>query len=441
MTPWVLPFLVLGLVPGGLAMLSGAADGPADVAQETVHSPADLDPIVDDADDLGASDLGAGDNKLHANKDAPSDDAVAGKTLPEEPGADALGTAETVGRDVEAAVDAVTGEAPSSTLRRPAGTIGVEVNADAGVANAAEAEATAAGTDDRQPAGQGDSPRDTSADRPVDAHAAVAATVAVAAHAGAPWLAWWYTLAVRVPGLSAFADRALSTWEGGGRLVGRAVRQAWVLLALLLPTPVGAFFLRGQEIPDSPAREAILEHLRSHPGSSIRAVQRAQDVAWGTAVYHLNRLEKAGRVVSHRSGRAHRYWDSRCPEAAQRRRVIVLKSETPRRLAVAVQAEPGLAQKQLCQRLGMSPSVASKHLSRLAAAGLVEVQPRARARIYYPTPALEKAVHVMGGRPATGAGNGVPNPPPSSASARAGQNPVGHAGPGPFHVATTTQTP
>lgn len=142
------------------------------------------------------------------------------------------------------------------------------------------------------------------------------------------------------------------------------------------------------DLAKNPVRKAVLEYVRARPGVSIKEVQETQQIAWGTAVYHLHRLEQGGYLVSEKTGRMHRYWERNTPEARTRLAAAVLMDKTPRDLADAVQAQPGIRQKTLCEALGISKPVASKYLQRLEKEALVEVRPAGNAKQYYPGPGL-----------------------------------------------------
>lgn len=165
----------------------------------------------------------------------------------------------------------------------------------------------------------------------------------------------------------------------------------WVrrLLGTAGAMAVGAFSrIHGDELLDHPVRASVLDAVRSRPGATVQDVGHSVGVAWGTAAYHLQRLERARVVVSEREGRDRRFWDIEDPLARTRKRTAPLRGP-PQKIAAAVRTQPGLCQKDLCERLGVRPSVASRHLSRLVDAGLVDVRQDGRQRRYRPTEALE----------------------------------------------------
>jgi DNA-binding MarR family transcriptional regulator len=174
------------------------------------------------------------------------------------------------------------------------------------------------------------------------------------------------------------------------RAVARVLRMG-VLFVLFSRVADGA-------LTQQPMRRRIKEYVEAHPGATIKDVCDVLEIAWGTAVYHLGRLERGGHLVSARDGRLRRHYVRGSVAAALRHQMQLLRHATPRRLAQAALAHPGLMQRDLGARAGVSPPVASKFLGRLVAAGLLAVEPVGRTRQYHPTEILATLPHWDGDR-------------------------------------------
>jgi predicted transcriptional regulator len=135
------------------------------------------------------------------------------------------------------------------------------------------------------------------------------------------------------------------------------------------------------------AREKIYRLIRDEPGIHAHEVAARLGLGWGTAVYHLKLLERNSLVVSRHEGRYKRFFVTGDQRIQHREAVALLRNATSRSIATAVAAQPGQIQKQLCQALGVSPSLASWHLQRLEASGLVTAERLGRAVRYNPGPA------------------------------------------------------
>jgi DNA-binding transcriptional ArsR family regulator len=165
------------------------------------------------------------------------------------------------------------------------------------------------------------------------------------------------------------------------------VRRGLFLLALPLYSR-----LKRNELLENGVRERIYRALEQQPGLSIIQVCRAAKVGWGTAVYHLQRLERDKLVVSRRDGQYRRFFhNGHAPEeGALAPAARALQAPIAQRIAAFVLANPGCAQKDLCLALGIQPPLASKWLGRLLEAGLLTSQREWKLVRYAPTPALQE---------------------------------------------------
>ncbi len=144
-------------------------------------------------------------------------------------------------------------------------------------------------------------------------------------------------------------------------------------------------------------RQEIQQYVTENPGASIQEVREAVGVAWGTAVYHLDRLRKTGQLVSHKQGNHHRYWAAGTPEARLRRGWAALEHDTTRDIAMAVASAPGVHQGAICEHLDLRAPSASKHLSKLEKSGLVEKTRISRYTVYQPTDRLHEILRLRDG--------------------------------------------
>lgn len=135
------------------------------------------------------------------------------------------------------------------------------------------------------------------------------------------------------------------------------------------------------------SRENIYRLVRENPGIHAHEVAERLDMAWGTAIHHLKILEQSGLITAYRDGRYKRFFVVGDQRIQQKEAVALLRNDTARRIVEAVSARPGLIQKDVCDALGVSSSLATWHLQRLAEAGLVIAQRRGRVVHYEPGPA------------------------------------------------------
>lgn len=152
--------------------------------------------------------------------------------------------------------------------------------------------------------------------------------------------------------------------------------------------------LRRSELLENGVRERIYRAIETAPGVSIIQVCRASKAGWGTAVYHLQRLERDRMIVSRRDGQYRRFYLNGtapipgAPDPAAK----ALQHPLAARIAAFVAANPGVAQKDVCVAMGIAPPLASKWLGRLLEAGLLTSQREWKLVRYAPTSALAHAL-------------------------------------------------
>jgi len=138
----------------------------------------------------------------------------------------------------------------------------------------------------------------------------------------------------------------------------------------------GSAFSMTSDLLSVPSRRRIFECVTANPGAHLRDVARRCSIPLGTSLYHLDCLEANGMIVSRRDGRYKRYFSTNTVGRREKEVLSVLRHDAPRRLVVALLAAPGLTQRELCARIGVSRSTVSFHLNRLVAEGVVSRVPR-----------------------------------------------------------------
>lgn len=169
---------------------------------------------------------------------------------------------------------------------------------------------------------------------------------------------------------------------GGSLLAGALAFLLWLarpFLASAAASALGLFSrIEDDELASHPLRRQALDFINANPGASVKDVQRSLGVAWGTAIYHLGRLERAGLVAVRRVGGRSGHWPlgQAPPRGAP--------APTGQALVDLVQQHPGLSQAELAQLAGIGAPAACKQLARLESAGLVAATRVGRSRVYHP---------------------------------------------------------
>jgi len=131
-------------------------------------------------------------------------------------------------------------------------------------------------------------------------------------------------------------------------------------------------------------RRRLYEAIRRAPGIGGREAQRAAGTGWGETVYHLERLTDSGLLHREQSGHQDHYFVAEVP-LADRRLLGLMRSDSARRLVLALLERPDQTVAELTERTGLSPGRLSVHLRRLIGTGLVATGRRGRLRTFEPS--------------------------------------------------------
>jgi predicted transcriptional regulator len=135
-----------------------------------------------------------------------------------------------------------------------------------------------------------------------------------------------------------------------------------------------------------PVRERLLEAVRAHPGIHESDLAREVGLRHNHVQYHLRVLEEVGIVETRHFGGLKCIFELGKLSSAEKAMAMAQRGRSQEVLLLVTQ-EPGIAQRELARRLGMSESSIKWHLDRLEGSGVVRTE-RARGakRVW---PALE----------------------------------------------------
>lgn len=130
--------------------------------------------------------------------------------------------------------------------------------------------------------------------------------------------------------------------------------------------------LAPSEMLDNEARAAVYEHIKQNPGAHPSAIAEKLGLGWGTVVYHLARLESS-KLVSVKEGSHRKCYFAVGGSLGQDERTALAAMSTDKAKVIvhAVRSAPGISQKDLAERLGMSQALASWHVKRLIGSGVL----------------------------------------------------------------------
>jgi predicted transcriptional regulator len=132
-----------------------------------------------------------------------------------------------------------------------------------------------------------------------------------------------------------------------------------------------------------PLREDLFRLIREKPGIHESQLARDLGLRHTHVQYHLRVLEEAGLVE------LRRYAGLKCAfemgkHSSEEKDMLLAGRGRVRHVLNVVLAEPGLSQRALAHRLGMSESSVKWHLDRLQGAGLVRTERCDGAKLAWP---------------------------------------------------------
>jgi len=129
-------------------------------------------------------------------------------------------------------------------------------------------------------------------------------------------------------------------------------------------------------------RASLLRCVQDVPGIHLRKIERETRLPLGQVLYHLDRLERMGLLVSARDGGFRRYFPARDVGRVEKRFLGALRQQIPRRVLLALLEGGPQPHKDLQERIGVAASTLSFHLQRLVSGGVVLRERAGTANIY-----------------------------------------------------------
>lgn len=116
----------------------------------------------------------------------------------------------------------------------------------------------------------------------------------------------------------------------------------------------------------------VLEHIQNSPGCHLRQIKRELDLAMGTLQYHLNLLEKQGKITSERQN-LHKYYFPVGMFGQNERDILkILNQETAREILLAILERKNPSQTDIASFLQISSPSVNWHIKRLEELNLIK---------------------------------------------------------------------
>jgi predicted transcriptional regulator len=128
----------------------------------------------------------------------------------------------------------------------------------------------------------------------------------------------------------------------------------------------------GSQKPEGDVRDRILRFIRDNPGCHLRKIKDELDVGMGTAQYHLDKLEKAGRITSQKLSLHKYYFLVGVFQENEKHILEVLSNETAREILMFIIEHKHPSQTEISKHIGISSPSTSWQIKRLLDYGIID---------------------------------------------------------------------
>jgi predicted transcriptional regulator len=117
--------------------------------------------------------------------------------------------------------------------------------------------------------------------------------------------------------------------------------------------------------------EKLLDFIQDNPGCHLRHVKRKMSISMGTVQYHLDKLEKMGRITSSRRGLYKYYFPAGLFKENEKDILEVLTHETARKILMFIIEQKNPTQTDIVNSVKISPRSISWHVGRMVALNII----------------------------------------------------------------------
>ena len=184
-----------------------------------------------------------------------------------------------------------------------------------------------------------------------------------------------------------------------------------IIIVIILITLAVVQSRRQRERAMTGMRRDIFEYIKYNPGEHLSNIMHEFDMSPSSTTYHLARLEKIGKVLSHKDTKFKRYYakvdgvfgggELRNAIGGQEYKQIVsaLKSDSAAKIVRYIMENPGCTQKEISKDIGINPSTVNWHINKLKDSNIVNFEKKGKFNSYLvnDTDTMTKAMDVLNG--------------------------------------------
>ena len=137
----------------------------------------------------------------------------------------------------------------------------------------------------------------------------------------------------------------------------------------------------GSQQPEGNATDRILSFIQENTSCHLRKIKKELDLAMGTVQYHLDKLEKAGRITSQKHG-LHKYYFAVGFEENEKQLLEILSNETAREILMFIVERKSPSQTEIGEYIGISSASVNWHIMRLKDSEIIDEVREGRFKRY-----------------------------------------------------------
>ena len=115
----------------------------------------------------------------------------------------------------------------------------------------------------------------------------------------------------------------------------------------------------------------VLQFIQENPGTHLRQIKRELEMSMGTTQYHLNLLEKQGKISSERHNLHRYYFPIGLFEQNERDILKILNQETAREILLMILEKKEPTQTDIANTMQISSASVNWHIRKLIDLGLI----------------------------------------------------------------------
>jgi DNA-binding MarR family transcriptional regulator len=137
--------------------------------------------------------------------------------------------------------------------------------------------------------------------------------------------------------------------------------------------------LKKDQVLDNYVRGQIHGYIIANPGDHYNSIRDALELSNGILAHHLNTLEREGLVQSMRDGMYRRFFPANAKLPPEDEGHFNIQ----KRIVGIIRSNPGISQKEISQKVGVSGPTVNYHVSVLATARMIRVEKTGRVTHCY----------------------------------------------------------